>query len=99
MNYTELDWRWAILLGSALSALRNGGVAAYATCSPHVAETRLVIADLVKRIPGVEIVDVRRLVEDRAGLVLPHTGTGPGAQLWPHLHGTDGMYVALLRKT
>ena len=25
-------------------------------------------------------------------------GEGPHAQLWPHLHGTDGMFLALLRK-
>ncbi len=98
-DLTELGPLQRDLLGSAMSALRSGGVAAYATCSPHVAETRLVVADVVKRVPGVEVVDVRGLLQDRAGLVLPHTGAGPGAQLWPHLHGTDGMFIALLRKT
>ncbi len=98
-DLTELGPLQRDLLGSALTALSSGGVAAYATCSPHVAETRLVVSDVVKRVPGVEVLDVRRLLEDRAGVVLPQTGAGPGAQLWPHLHGTDGMFLALLRKT
>jgi 16S rRNA (cytosine967-C5)-methyltransferase len=86
------------LLTSALRAVRPGGVVVYATCSPHLAETRLVVADVVKRLGGVTVEDARPLVRDRAGLPLPRTGTGPGAQLWSHLHGTDGMFVALLRR-
>jgi len=26
-------------------------------------------------------------------------GDGPAVQLWPHRHGTDAMYLALLRRT
>jgi 16S rRNA (cytosine967-C5)-methyltransferase len=25
-------------------------------------------------------------------------GTGPTVQLWPHRHGTDAMFIALLRR-
>ncbi|WP_130013836.1 RsmB/NOP family class I SAM-dependent RNA methyltransferase [Serinicoccus sediminis] len=85
------------LLGSALQATRPGGLVAYATCSPHLAETELVVRDVLKRHPGVEQVDVRPLLLDRAGEPLTGLGPGPSAQLWPHLHGTDGMFVALLR--
>jgi 16S rRNA (cytosine967-C5)-methyltransferase len=28
----------------------------------------------------------------------PDVGTGPAVQLWPHRHGTDAMYLALLRR-
>ena len=28
---------------------------------------------------------------------VPDLGSGPDVQLWPHLHGTDAMYLALLR--
>ena len=27
------------------------------------------------------------------------TGGGPWVQLWPHRHGTDAMFIALLRRT
>ena len=89
------------LLASALDATRPGGVVAYATCSPHLAETQLVVRDVLKRRDDVELVDVRPLLRDRSGAVLDGTGTGaaePWAQLWPHRHGTDGMFLALLRR-
>lgn len=87
------------LLDSALRATRPGGVVVYATCSPHLAETELVVKDVVKRHPDVEVLDVRPPLQDRAGEPIPDTGPGPTAQLWPHLHGTDGMFVALLRRS
>jgi 16S rRNA (cytosine967-C5)-methyltransferase len=30
---------------------------------------------------------------------VPDLGDGPDVQLWPHLHGTDAMYLALIRRT
>lgn len=85
------------LLRQALAAARPGGVVAYATCSPHLAETRSVVHDVLKR-PGAaaaEWVDARPLLPGS----LPGLGAGPDVQLWPHLHGTDAMYLALLRRT
>lgn len=97
-DLTDLGPLQRALLTSALAAVRPGGVVAYATCSPHLAETRLVVSDVRKRVPGVTVEDVRPLVRDRAGMALSRTGEGPGAQLWSHLHDTDGMFVALLRR-
>lgn len=87
------------LLDSALDATTPGGVVAYATCSPHLAETTFVVADVVKHRTDVEVVDARGLVRDRAGAVLGDLGSGPAVQLWPHRHGTDAMFLALLRRT
>lgn len=88
------------LLDSAVEAVRSGGLVAYATCSPHIAETTLVVGDLLKRRDDVELLDVRPLLRDRAGEPLLGTGAAGErwAQLWPHRHGTDGMFVALLRR-
>ena len=81
------------LLGTALDAARPGGLVAYVTCSPHLAETRLVVEDVLR---GRE--DVRQL-DARAQLPgVPDLGDGPDVQLWPHLHGTDAMYLALLQR-
>jgi 16S rRNA (cytosine967-C5)-methyltransferase len=83
------------LLGSALAAVRPGGVVAYVTCSPHLAETEVTVKESVRRAPvAVELVDARPLLPDG----MPDLGEGPTVQLWPHLHGTDAMYLAVLRR-
>ncbi|MGN0121253.1 MAG: RsmB/NOP family class I SAM-dependent RNA methyltransferase [Streptomyces albidoflavus] len=82
------------LLRTALESVRGGGVVAYATCSPHLAETRAVVDDVLKREGGAELLDARPLMPG-----VPALGEGPDVQLWPHLHGTDAMYLALLRRT
>jgi 16S rRNA (cytosine967-C5)-methyltransferase len=86
------------LLASALDAVAPGGVVAYATCSPHVAETRFVVSDVLKRRHDVEVVDARPLFTDAVGRPLDGLGEGPYVQLWPHVHGTDAMFLALLRR-
>ncbi|MEV8543782.1 transcription antitermination factor NusB [Streptomyces sp. NPDC051572] len=82
------------LLGTALESVRVGGVVGYATCSPHLAETRAVVDDILKQYPHTELIDARPLLPD-----VPALGAGPDVQLWPHLHGTDAMYLALIRRT
>ncbi|MFI1095728.1 RsmB/NOP family class I SAM-dependent RNA methyltransferase [Streptomyces sp. NPDC020917] len=84
------------LLTEALNSVRVGGVVGYATCSPHLAETRAVVEDVLRaeRAPAAELLDARPLFRG-----VPELGDGPDVQLWPHLHGTDAMYLALLRRT
>lgn len=86
------------LLASGIEATASGGVVGYATCSPHLNETRFVVTDVVKRRDDVELVDARGLFVDAGGKSLADLGDGPFVQLWPHLHGTDAMFFALLRK-
>ena len=45
------------LLAAALDAARPGGVVAYVTCSPHLAETQDVVADVLAGQPGVDVLD------------------------------------------
>jgi 16S rRNA (cytosine967-C5)-methyltransferase len=85
------------LLSSALDAVRPGGVVAYVTCSPHPAENRLVVDDVLRRRDDVLRLDAAAALEAVAQTRLD-LGPGPDAQLWPHLHGTDAMYLALLRR-
>lgn len=81
------------LLDAAVRSTRVGGVVAYVTCSPHVAETRGVVdAVLAERDDAVEE-DARALLSG-----IPAVGGGPHLQLWPHRHGTDAMFLALLRR-
>ncbi|HQY32669.1 transcription antitermination factor NusB [Actinotalea sp.] len=85
------------LLTAALDATRPGGVVAYVTCSPHPAETELVVKDVLKRRDDVVRLDAREAVRSVAGDI--ELGPGPGVQLWPHVHGTDAMHLTLLRRT
>ncbi|MFT3871670.1 MAG: transcription antitermination factor NusB [Nocardioides sp.] len=83
------------LLDSALASIRPGGVVCYATCSPALAETREVVVAALESHPETDLEDASALlrhVPDSAG---PLPGT---VQLWPHRHGTDAMFVALLRR-
>jgi 16S rRNA (cytosine967-C5)-methyltransferase len=41
----------------------------------------------------VEQLDARPLLPG-----VPHLGDGPTVQLWPHRHGTDAMFLGLLRR-
>jgi 16S rRNA (cytosine967-C5)-methyltransferase len=84
------------LLGAAILAVRPGGVVAYVTCSPHVVETRVTVAEAMRRssLPT-ELMDARDVMP--AGM--PGLGDGPTVQLWPHRHGTDAMFLALIRRT
>ena len=91
------------LLTAALRAARPGGLVAYVTCSPHLAETRVLVADVCRR-TGAEPVDVRAVPEAAAAADLNPVPEGASAaraaalQLWPHRHGTDAMFLSLLRK-
>ncbi|MEO3745823.1 transcription antitermination factor NusB [Plantactinospora sp. B5E13] len=83
------------LLGAALRAVRPGGVVGYVTCSPHVVETHVSVTEAARRsgVPA-DFVDARPLLP--AGM--PGLGDGPTVQLWPHRHGTDAMFLAVLRR-
>jgi 16S rRNA (cytosine967-C5)-methyltransferase len=83
------------LLGAALRAVRPGGVVAYVTCSPHPVETRLTVTETIRRGQStVELLDARASLPSE----LRDLGEGPMIQLWPHRHGTDAMFLALLRR-
>lgn len=83
------------LLRAAINAVRPGGLVAYVTCSPHRLETRSVVDEAVFGAGAtVEQVDARPYLP---GVEL--LGEGPDVQLWPHRHGTDAMYLSLLRRS
>ncbi len=92
-DVTELVPLQRALLDVALSSALPGGVVAYVTCSPHRAETREVVEQVVGARDDVEVLDARSALPE-----VPDAGLGPYVQLWPHRHGTDAMFLALLRR-
>jgi 16S rRNA (cytosine967-C5)-methyltransferase len=98
------------LLESALDSVRPGGVVAYVTCSPHVAETSEVVTAVAASRDDVSILDAPAVLAEVPGL-RPDRPGNPGnpdsppdprpsrfAQFWPHRHGTDAIFLALLRR-
>jgi len=85
------------LLTSAIEATRPGGLVAYVTCSPHLAETRDVLDDVLASRTDLEVVDSPALLPEVPDLRCrePYSRY---AQFWPHRHGTDAIFVAILRR-
>jgi 16S rRNA (cytosine967-C5)-methyltransferase len=89
------------LLAAALGALKPGGLLAYVTCSPHLAETAAVVQTVLRERDDVHELDAREVLRavSRSEIDLPTPAGGSGhVQLWPHRHGTDAMFLSLLRK-
>lgn len=87
------------LLESGLKALKPGGILAYVTCSPHLAETKVIVDTVLKGVEGVarmDTVEVLRGVTKRE-LELGDSTDGH-VQLWPDRHGTDAMFICLISK-
>jgi 16S rRNA (cytosine967-C5)-methyltransferase len=85
------------LLASALDSARPGGVVGYVTCSPHLAETRAVMADVLRGRGDVAVLDAPAVLPEVPGLRCP-APDGSYAQFWPHRHGTDAIFLALLQR-
>ena len=81
------------LLNAAIESVRSGGVIAYVTCSPHLAETRDVVTAVADRRGDVTILDAPAVLADVPGL---RASDPRFAQFWPHRHGTDAIFLALL---
>lgn len=87
------------LLQSAWALLEPGGVLAYVTCSPHLSETTAQVAWAQGKFKSdLELLNANAILNS----INPHLEldeTLRTAQLWPHIHGTDAMFLALFRKS
>jgi len=86
------------LLSSALDAVRPGGVVAYVTCSPVLAETSGVVSSVLTGRGDVRLEDAAPLFESVPDLRAESMALLGTVQLWPHRQGTDAMFFALLRR-
>lgn len=87
------------LFESSWLSLLPGGVLAYVTCSPHLSETTNQVAWAVSKFRDeMEVVNANKILNG----VNPNLDLDESfltAQLWPHINGTDAMFVALFRKS
>ena len=82
------------LIEAAVAVLNPGAILGYATCSPHLAETTVQVLDILKKHPELEQLDIGEFLPDN----LQDAVRGKSMSLWTHKHGTDAMFLALLRK-
>jgi 16S rRNA (cytosine967-C5)-methyltransferase len=94
-DVTELAVLQRQLLNAAIDATRPGGVVAYVTCSPHLAETQEVVTGVAQARPDVTILDAPAVLPEVPGL---RAQDPRFAQFWPHRHNTDAIFLALLRR-
>jgi 16S rRNA (cytosine967-C5)-methyltransferase len=73
-------------------------VVAYVTCSPHLAETRDVVTAVLAARDDTQVLDAPAVLPEVPNLRCPDPH-GAFAQFWPHRHGTDAIFLALLRRT
>lgn len=92
-NLAELVPLQRALLNRALDAVRPGGVVGYVACSPHLAETRGVVTDVLAGRDDADLLNAARHLPE-----VPDVAADRFVQFWPHRHGTDAMFLALLRK-
>ncbi|MFC0265463.1 transcription antitermination factor NusB [Alloscardovia macacae] len=90
------------LLNSALDATRSGGVVAYVTCSPVLAETRDIVSAVLSARSDASRLDVPSVLEElNSSIPLPasvDSASPRDMQLFENIHDTDQMFIALIRK-
>ena len=83
------------IIDAAISVLEPGGFFGYATCSPHLSETRIAVSETLKRHPDMETVDVTPFLHPD----LRNSGVDRASMtLWTHRHNTDAMFLSVMRK-
>lgn len=82
------------LLDSAISLVEVGGIVGYATCSPHLAETKVQVIAALKRHHNIRQVSVAPYLPPH----LKEAVVNGSMQLWTHRHGTDAMFLTLFER-
>ena len=98
-DIAELTKLQTELVQSAWKALKPGGVLVYSTCSPHQSETTAIIEKVLRDFsPDATLENANSILRTIAP-DLEINDKRKTAQLWPHLHDTDAMFIAVLTKS
>ena len=82
------------LLESAYLILQPHGIIAYATCSPHILETKAQITNFLADHNDMKLLPIGSLPNaNKTGIT--ENGT---VQLWTHINQSDSMFIAFLQK-
>jgi len=91
----ELNAKQRSILAAAASLVKPGGRLVYGTCSLLREENEDIVDAFVSEHPDFRIVPARAILA-RQGVTLPLEG--PYLRLYPHVHGTDGFFAAVLER-
>ncbi len=94
-SITEMSRKQAAILRAAASLLRPGGRLTYATCSLLPEENEEVVAAFLRERSEFKALHCGELLGQQGIAV----ATGDYLRLWPHLHGTDGFFAAVIEKS
>jgi 16S rRNA (cytosine967-C5)-methyltransferase len=92
------------LLVAAAAQVKPGGVLVYSTCSTEPEENEQIVNALLERTTDFRREDPLAVLPDKARRELIARRAEPAGepetdlQLWPHVHGTDGFFLARLRR-
>lgn len=80
------------ILAISADYVKPGGMLVYSTCSIGPAENNEIIADFLRNKIYFEVSDISSELKNMFDI----DTSGPFIQLYPHIHGTDGFFVARL---
>lgn len=90
----ELTPKQASILANAARLVKGGGRLIYATCSILEVENEAIVRAFLEAHPDFKLVPASKVLADQK----IELDTGDYLSLWPHVHGTDGFFAAVLER-
>ena len=90
----ELTLKQAAILRAAARLLKPGGRLVYATCSLLAEENQDIVSAFLAEHDNFTLLNCSDILKQQQ----IELDTGPYLQLWPHLHGTDGFFAAVMER-
>jgi 16S rRNA (cytosine967-C5)-methyltransferase len=91
----ELATKQRAILDAAATLLKPGGRLVYATCSFLCAENQDIVTAFLATHPRFRLLPANAVLAQQKILL----DTGEYLQLWPHHHGCDGFFAAVMEHT
>ncbi|MEQ6340109.1 MAG: RsmB/NOP family class I SAM-dependent RNA methyltransferase [Gammaproteobacteria bacterium] len=98
INLAEIIATQQRILAAAAKLLKPGGRLVYATCSLLTEENEDVVSDFLAQNPDFHALPVQDILARRQIHIDNSSGMDGALRLYPHRHGTDGFYAAVLER-
>lgn len=98
INLPEIIATQQRILAAAAKLLKPGGRLVYATCSLLTEENEDIVRDFLAQNPDFHAPPVQDILARRQIHIDNSNGADGALRLYPHRHGTDGFYAAVLER-